>query len=567
VRILLPVTDLTDEKSVESIIAAIFLGLKKKFGNIDHISSTLVSVPTENSSDRRSYLVLYDLIPGGTGYLKQLMTNPIEMIDVMQRSLDTMRSCSCNTTEKDGCYRCLLAYRQSKKMNKISRDTAIDIFSKLTSSKDSIKKVSSLGEITFNKLYDSELEMKFIESLRSSKALISGDAIRLKKYLNTPGGNPGWYMEVGKNHYIIEPQVSIGLHGKLTHHSKPDFVIYPRNVKQNSVSIKPIAIFTDGYQFHKDIIHTDMAKRMSIVQDGQHYVWSITWDDLHKEELNLKYKKGRQVPKLSQVLSNLGLEDNSKIDQNNSFSVLLYLLENYQVETFVKYAFGLTLALSAQREEKDYSSLLHFWRDQSLETQFSTITGNSAIAMSSSYSHDSHVFLQHFSFIQKEAFSKQEFRELYSYLVFDDMHEFQKKEDAVNTWHTFLYLYNMLQFLPNTKSMTKRGLAQSIFWGIPFADFEKPVQRSPGLSELMEITDHEYDHILADLDEDMLPEAYFELENNYGGCIGQADLAWPQYRCVLIDADQQEPWVQAGWNILLPSENPETIIETLKEYR
>lgn len=568
VRILLPVTDLTDAKQVESIIAALFLGLKKKFGNIDHISSTLLSVPTENNAERKSYLVLYDLVPGGTGYLKQLMTNPYEMIDVMQLSLDVMRSCSCNSTEKDGCYRCLLAYRQSGKMNQISRDTAIDIFSRLTSAKDSIKKVASLHDITFNKLYDSELEMKFIESLRSSKAIISGDQIKMKKYLNTPGGNPGWYMEVGQNHYIIEPQVSVGLHGKSSHPSQPDFVIYPRNVRQEPEGIRPIAIFTDGYVYHHEIIHTDMAKRMSLVQGEEYYIWSITWDDLYKDELDLKYKNSKHVPKLSQIVGSLGLDDVSKIDQNNSFAALLYLLEDYQVETFITYAFGLSITLlSSKREKKNYASLLHLWRDQSLETLFPTVSGDSAIAMSASYQLGVQPFLQHYCFIETEAFAQKQFIELYTYLVFDDLQEFERKEDAVCAWHSFLYLYNILQFLPNTKSFTKRGLKEGTFWGIPFAEIEEPVARSQSLMELMDITEHAYDHILTSLDENMLPEAYFELQSNNGSCIGQADLAWPLYRCALVDEADHKPWLEAGWRTLLPSSDSTTVIDTLKEHR
>lgn len=568
VRILLPVTDLTDEKSIESIVAAIFLGLKKKFGNIDHISSTLTTVPTENNSERRTYLVLYDLIPGGTGYLKQLMSNPQEMIDVMQQSLDTMRSCSCNTTEKDGCYRCLLAYRQSRKLNQISRDTAVDIFSKLTSAKDSIKMVESLHEITFNKLYDSELEMKFIEALRSSKTIVSKEAVKVKKYLSTPGGNPGWYISVGDNQYIIEPQVSLGHKGQSAHPSKPDFVIYPKHLKQDITQTRPIAVFTDGYQFHKDIVHTDMAKRMSIVQEGSHYIWSITWNDLHQENSDLRYKAGKQVSRLPQFLSTLGVDSHIHIDQNNSFSVLLYLLEQYQVETFIRYGFGLSLALcSAGKTLKDYASLLHLWRDQQLGKQYESVTGDSAIALHQHAYISGKKVLQQYCFIKKDSFSQKQLHDLYTYLVFDDYQTFDSHEDAVCAWHSFLYLYNILQFLPNTKSLTDKGIEGSSFWGIPFAEIEESMVLSQDLTELMEITDHEYDHIFTVLDENMLPEAYYELKNQTGGCIGQADLAWPEVLCVLVDEAEQDPWVKAGWKIISPTAEPQHIIEILKEHR
>ena len=568
VRVLLPVTDLTDEKSIESIIAAIFLGLKKKFGNIDHISSTLTTAPTPNNSDRRTYLVLYDMIPGGTGYLKQLMNDPQEMIDVMQLSLDTMRSCSCNMTEKDGCYRCLLAYRQSRKMNQISRDTAVDIFSKLISAKDAISQVSSLQDITFNKLYDSELEMKFIETLRSSKTIVGKKPVDVKKYLNTPGGNPGWYMIVGNNQYIIEPQVNLELKGKSSHPSKPDFIIYPRKLEQDITQIRPIAIFTDGYQYHRDIVDIDMAKRMSIVQEGSHYIWSITWNDLQKEPSDLRYKQGKKVLKLPQILNTLKVDSHIQIDQNNSFSALLYLLENYHVDTFLRYGFGLSLALcSNQRDQKDYVSLLHLWRDLQLGDQYERMNGDSAIAFYRQALLAEQPFLKHYCFIQKESFASQQFQELYSFLIFDDQLKFNRNEDDICVWHSFLYLYNILQFLPNTKCLTKKGLEASTFWGIPFAEIEATPVYSQYLSELMEITDHEYDELLIALEEDMRPEAFYELESQNGTCIGQADLAWPSFSCALVEEKDQKPWADAGWQIISPTLKPQDIIEMLKERR
>jgi hypothetical protein len=124
-----------------------------------------------------------------------------------------------------------------------------------------------------------------------------------------------------------------------------------------------------------------------------------------------------------------------------------------------------------------------------------------------------------------------------------------------------------LQFLPNTKCFTKKGFTEGTFWGIPFAEIEEPDVRSQSLSELMDITEHEYDSILTSLDEDLLPEAYFELKNSIGRCIGQADLAWPLYRCAIVDEADNKPWLEAGWHTLLPSTDSITIIETLKEHR
>ncbi|MBN1998597.1 DEAD/DEAH box helicase, partial [candidate division KSB1 bacterium] len=73
-RILMPVTSFdTSDTKLHSFIAAFILGLKVKFrGNIDHLRTTTLDEPDPASQIRKKYLVLYDTVPGGTGYLKEL---------------------------------------------------------------------------------------------------------------------------------------------------------------------------------------------------------------------------------------------------------------------------------------------------------------------------------------------------------------------------------------------------------------------------------------------------------------------------------------------------------------
>src|SRR5690606_8410477 len=107
IRILLPVTTFAgSDQTLHSFIAALQLGLRKKFrGNIDHLQVTAYEEPISGSIHRRKYLILYDTVPGGTGYLKELMRSTEPLLDVFKSALATMRSCECNADpEKDGCY-------------------------------------------------------------------------------------------------------------------------------------------------------------------------------------------------------------------------------------------------------------------------------------------------------------------------------------------------------------------------------------------------------------------------------------------------------------------------------
>lgn len=42
----------------------------------------------------------------------------------------------------------------------------------------------------------------------------------------------------------------------------------------------PVAVFTDGWQYHKHIVAEDLAKRMAVAKSGRFAVWTLTWDDI-----------------------------------------------------------------------------------------------------------------------------------------------------------------------------------------------------------------------------------------------------------------------------------------------
>ena len=73
-RLLIPATTMEGSAvRTESFAAAFMLGMKEYFGNVDHLRATLTEVPLKEADCRKQYLVVYDSVPGGTGYLKQLM--------------------------------------------------------------------------------------------------------------------------------------------------------------------------------------------------------------------------------------------------------------------------------------------------------------------------------------------------------------------------------------------------------------------------------------------------------------------------------------------------------------
>ena len=73
---MLPITSGTEAEIIEnSFVAALNLGLKKKFGgSIDHLRVAQNVEPDTETGITKRYLVIYDAIPGGTGYLNPYLT-------------------------------------------------------------------------------------------------------------------------------------------------------------------------------------------------------------------------------------------------------------------------------------------------------------------------------------------------------------------------------------------------------------------------------------------------------------------------------------------------------------
>lgn len=286
VRILIPAIKMEDAKKVESFAAAIMLGLRKKFGSVDHLHFTVVDVPEPDSEVRKSYMVIYDTVPGGTGYLKQLTAGKNAMMDLFQLALEAMENCSCaSDPDKDGCYHCVYGYRQSNRINQISRRIAVDMLKQILSGRNSLEKIPNIRQISVNTLLDSLLEAKFLEAL--SLAKVSGKRIEMNKAV--VGGKEGYTLTIGENLWRLELQVPLtGDHGvKIS--SKPDFIFRP----QRNPGRQPVAVFTDGKSYHIDIAGTDAQKRMAIREGLGWNVWSLTWQDVmekcdRKEESTAK---------------------------------------------------------------------------------------------------------------------------------------------------------------------------------------------------------------------------------------------------------------------------------------
>ena len=278
-RILVPYTRTgVDERVVQSFMAALQLGLKRRFGGkVDHLRLVLQDEPGLDGGPRKHFVLLYDSVPGGTGYLHQLLAQEAgTLTEVLTLALTTLTQCPCNQDpDKDGCYRCLYQYRLGRHMEQVSRETAKALLGELVAALGRLERVATLSDIYINPNFDSVLEARFIESLPRLGGKAGLPPVKLIQDL--VNGKTGYVLAVGQQRYRIEPQCPLGPEQGVAFPSQPDFVIWPWAVGSRR---RPVAVFCDGWSYHRDRLRADAQKRSALLASGKFWVWSVTHQDV-----------------------------------------------------------------------------------------------------------------------------------------------------------------------------------------------------------------------------------------------------------------------------------------------
>lgn len=253
-----------------SLVAALRLGLRRYFhGSVDHLRVMPMVEPAEGGRKRVHYIVVYDTVPGGTGYLKELLADEKNMIDVFRTALTALTDCPCGEDpDSDGCYRCVYAHGDSSQRREISRACAIEIVTDILAKAKDLKpgSIDTTGGVD---PMESILERNFVVALRK--------AAEVECVKRIPTG-------AGLFHYLV--QMRSGLLWRLElqedmkgeRPSRPDFVFRPLRESERRPD-RTMAVFTDGWTYHSDILADDCAKRQSILNQGMR-CWTLYWDDV-----------------------------------------------------------------------------------------------------------------------------------------------------------------------------------------------------------------------------------------------------------------------------------------------
>jgi DEAD/DEAH box helicase domain-containing protein len=149
------------------------------------------------------------------------------------------------------------------------------VLTELVGSLASLERVKTISDIYINPNFDSVLEARFIESLKKMSGV--GGLPTVKLVQDIVHGKSGYVLEVGSQRYRIEPQCELNSDSGVAVPSKPDFVIWPW---ASGAKRRPVAVFCDGWKYHKDCMREDGAKRSAIVASGKFWIWSVTHQDV-----------------------------------------------------------------------------------------------------------------------------------------------------------------------------------------------------------------------------------------------------------------------------------------------
>ncbi|MBZ6091922.1 DEAD/DEAH box helicase [Streptomyces olivaceus] len=270
-RILLPAATVLVDEKVHSFQAALRLGVDGAFGgDPQHLATTLATMPDRDTAEKRHFLVLYDRLPHGTGYLDRL-TDPAAFRQVLEGARRLLVECPCDDEGGPACHRCLYRYADEQYIECVSRQAALEILDELLGTDTdawNTKKVGNTDQIGLDGQVESDLEARFLKALRGWAGQ-RGDAV-----LEESGDNSAYLRlgEVGTVHgWRLTAQRNEG-------YTRTDFTF-----ERVDGPKQKITVYLDGHRFHATRRHNRLAgdadKRNRLRAEGR-AVFQLTWDDL-----------------------------------------------------------------------------------------------------------------------------------------------------------------------------------------------------------------------------------------------------------------------------------------------
>ena len=571
IRVLLPSSSADEDADMTSFVAALHLGLRLYFrGSIDHLKGCVDERAVSGTDLRRKYLVLYDQVPGGTGYLKQLSQKPEIFLEALRLSLAHLQNCQCATRAdhvSDGCHRCILQSRHARDHDGLSRTTAIRLLETILQHADQLESVDRVSDIDIHPLIKSQLEKSFLESLRA----VPGAQLQAKIVRN----KSGYLWRNADAAWEVAPQMDVAVGPGMDVPSIPDFVLYPVRTDQS----RPVAVFLDGYKFHADEasghnrIARDIQQRQALLQSGKYWVWSFSWEDIQfrndpakiPASLTGETHAQRRNDMARQILTGGELALAQSAAGFTSWSLFLEFLARPNAAFWERLSYLYALALPGQLQpvslESAVAAVSQLCQVSSIDAPV-LAGGPPADGLGGVCNSDD---VAAFTVMANSSLKERSASGVFMLLRFDDDRRV-READFPRHWRGFLRLLNRLQFLPFAHVVTVRGCKVGAFSGTtdayrhflaggePAGAKDAPQEGRAGSVP----PDFDLVHsALASFFKELLPRQLvwpvigFELETN-GRVSATAEVAWPDHKLAVLGqefTDDQLAFRQTGWQV------------------
>ena len=588
-RIVLPFDDLalSDDEKAESLIAAMEFGLRKRFkGQVTHLRFMIAQ---QALADQQLHwcLVLYDTIPGGTGYIKDLMQEG-EFAEFLRNTLEGLEECACaEDLDTDGCYRCVYQYYRQMSAKKATRSVAVKAVKEFL---DAATDFTISGTDPFETTREIEppvsIDNLFLHALRAFQ--VDGTGTPVKETIDQ--GHTAWTVIANDQIYSMRTQVPL-FSPEVSIPCRPDFVLRP--MASNS-SQKEIAIFLDGFNPHWELGADDSAKRLSLVRDG-YTVWSFSYRDLRWAAQSNSNTQPEHLPDLlrpdevtvsggirqvqTQLDESWGTTNQRRALTSNPIELFVRYLRNPDHEQWRRAMFIELLGLAnVDQGSVDLQSPSVARIEETIpeldRTHFYERVENELIVGSCDYPSASPDSLTevHIALSTASLGEEPDPRSICAVVHQRDLQS-SKSEEWNRAWNASIWLWNRLQFCRQSWWTTEKGLSEGSYEIIKpldlIADFYDLVSTDFSDTEDLintSLLPEDITRALLGLSSET-PEVGYEWVDDKGNVVADAELVWPASKVAVLFDDQFNDYVTASldaneWRLFLAAD--EELIEHVR---
>jgi len=554
-----------------SFKAALQLGFRRHFqGDPGHLQIKAMREPVAGGVGHRHFLIVFDAVPGGTGYLSELWhgDNFLDILDMARRALE---SCVCNQDPtKDGCYRCLFAYQNQRDLAVISRNEAVHMLTDILSQRDKLHPVDTLSDATVDALVESELEKRFLETLERNAKKTPGATWEQ----TIQAGEKRWIYRVDGEAWEMRAQVDLGPSDDVTFACRPDFVL--RSVSGSSDAY-PIAVFCDGLAYHAcpdkehGRIADDIRKRQGILDSDKWCVWSITWKDIDDFESDKGVShpillKDARADMVGKTAADMGLVLPHELACAGSMYTLVSYLAAPRVSEWKKLARARSLGWLASgpflsvKDADDLEEKL-LTRAQSFSSGPVETVAKPPEVLSRQHWSRWAAALARCARIDLQNGSPHMLR--WKLRLFDESAA-RRESEFEESWRMLLQAWNILQFQGRVEVVSSEFIdafgevrTQRMANALPLAAESSADQEGGGgFAEIMKYATAESKRIILTTAAAGVPSPVvdFELSSDSTRCGPQADLAWAGKKIAVLShrqAEDRPAFERAGWRVFV----------------